>query len=340
MEIKILHMQGKSLRAIACEVGCSVNTVRKYLAEGLPPAFKGRQSRPTMIAPFEQYLRQRVAAAAPDWIPATVLWREVSEMGFVGGERTVRNFMATLRPVQRPDPVVRFETAPGDQMQADWIEFRRRKGASLFAFVATLGYSRASYVEFVSDMRLETLLACHVNGFAWFGGVPRRALYDNMKTVVIERNAYGPKQHRFQPGFLDFARHYGFQPQLCQPYRARTKGKVERMNGYLRRSFYVPLAARLKEVGLELDVVTANTEVWRWLREVAHKRVHGTTRLQPGEQLDKERTELQSLPPPYPALMKAAKPASGQELRERFQEWLSPLQHPLSVYDELTEVAA
>lgn len=338
MQIRILHKQGKSLRAIACEVGCSVNTVRKYLAGDSAPAFKGRAPRMTKLAPFEEYVRQRTASAAPDWIPATVLWREIREMGFTGCERTVRNFVATLRPLPTPDPVVRFETVPGDQMQADWIEFRRRKGSSLFAFVATLGYSRASYVEFVSDMRLDTLLTCHVNCFEWFAGVPRRVLYDNMKTVVVERNAYGPRQHRFQPGFLDFARHYGFQPQLCQPYRAKTKGKVERFNGYLRRSFYVPLAARLKAAGLELDVTTANTEVWRWLREVADLRVHGTTRRRPGEQLREECSALQSLPPAYPALSKPATAVSAQELHERFRDWLAPLQHPLSVYDQLMGV--
>lgn len=340
MQIKILHKQGKSLRAIACELGCSVNTVRKYLKEEEPPAYQERVHRAPKVAPFAAYLQQRVAAAAPDWIPATVLWREIRQQGFDGSERTVRNFVATLRPVREPDPLVRFETAAGDQMQVDWIEFRRRKGASLFAFVATLGYSRASYVEFVADMRLDTLLKCHTNCFAWFGGVPRRALYDNMKTVVIERDAYGPKQHRFQPGFLDFAGHYGFRPELCRPYRAKTKGKVERMNGYLRRSFYVPLVARLKSVALELDVVTANTEVWRWLREVADVRIHGTTKLSPGAQLVVERPSLQSLPPPYPALIKAALPPSGKELRERFQDWLAPLQHPLSVYDQMMGVAA
>lgn len=340
MQIKILHKQGKSLRAIACELGCSVNTVRKYLNENAVPAYQERAARKTLVAPFAPYLLERIAAAAPDWIPATVLWREIQEKGFTGGERIVRQYVATLRPVRAPDPLVRFETAAGDQMQVDWIEFRRRKGASLFAFVATLGFSRAAYVEFVSDMRLETLLACHANCFVWFGGVPKRCLYDNMKTVVIERDAYGLKQHRFQPGFLDFARHYGFQPELCRPYRAKTKGKVERMNGYLRRSFYVPLVARLKSVGLELDVVTANTEVWRWLREVAHVRLHGTTGLQPGAQLIVERRSLQSLPPPYPALIKASVPATGQELRERFHDWLSPLQHPLSVYDQMMGVAA
>ncbi len=340
MQIKILHRQGKSLRAIACETGCSVNTVRKYLADEAAPQYRDRPGRKTKIAAFEEYVQKRVAAAVPDWIPATVLWRELREMGFAGGERSVRTFVATLRPRRPDDPLVRFETEPGDQMQADWIEFRRRKSDSLYAFVATLGYSRASYVEFVSDMRLETLLACHTNCFEWFGGVPRRSLYDNMKTVVLERDAYGPARHRFQPGFLDFARHYGFKPELCRPYRAKTKGKVERMNGYLRRSFYVPLVARLKVVGLELDVVTANSEVRRWLKEVADVRQHGTTKLRPCDQLTAERPALLALPPAYPALVKPVIPATGQELRERFHDWLAPLQHPLAVYERLMGAAA
>jgi transposase len=338
MQIKILHKQGKSLRAIACEVGCSVNTVRKYLAEESAPKHQGRQARPVKVAAYEDFLRQRVAAAWPDWIPATVLWREIAQMGFDGCERTVRNFVATLRPAAPPDPLVRFETEPGVQLQVDWIEFRRKKDANLFAFVATLGYSRSSYVEFVSDMKLETLLSCHANCFAWFGGVPKQVLYDNMKTVVLERDAYGPKQHRFTPGFLDFARHYGFEPRLCRPYRAKTKGKVERMNGYLRGSFYVPLAAKLKAVGLELDVITANTQVWRWLREVADQRVHGTTKCIPAVELLKERSSLMALPRPY-GVTKPVELAAA-DLKGRYGAWNDPLQHPLSVYDRLFEVAA
>lgn len=151
MQIKIMRKQGQSLRAIACELGCAVNTVRKYLEDDVPPAYPVREHRRSKLAPFADYLQRRINAAAPDWIPATVLWREIREQGYAGGERIVRTYVATLRPVKTPDPLVRFETGPGDQMQVDWIEFRRRKGAS--------------YVEFVADMRLETLLACHANGF-------------------------------------------------------------------------------------------------------------------------------------------------------------------------------
>ena len=130
-------------------------------------------------------------------------------------------------------------------------------------------------------MKVQTLVACHERAFEAFGGVPKRVLYDNMKTVVLERDSHGEGQHRYHAGFLDYARHCGFVIKLCRPYRAKTKGKVERFNGYLRRSFYVPLVSRLKQAGLQLDVVTANIEVARWLAEVANERVHGTTGAQP-----------------------------------------------------------
>jgi transposase len=132
MQIKILHKLDKSLRAIACKIECSVNTVRKYLNEQAKPAYLERARRESMMAPFATYLQECVAAAAPDWIPATVLWREIHEQGFVGNERTVRNFAATVRPVRAPDPLDRFETAAGDKMQVDWIEFRRRKGVRAY----------------------------------------------------------------------------------------------------------------------------------------------------------------------------------------------------------------
>jgi transposase len=237
---------------------------------------------------------------------------------------------------------VRFETAMGEQLQVDWVEFRKGS-APLHAFCATLGFSRASYVEFVSNMKVETLIACHERAFAAFGGVTRRVLYDNMKTVVLERDAYGEGEHRFHAGFLDYARHSGFVIKLCQPYRAKTKGKVERFNGYLRRSFYVPLASRLAQSGQKLDVVTANVEVAHWLREVANARIHGTTGEPPAEALKREAQHLQPLPAPWRADIAAARPQPSAEapvvprpaaVVERIAQ-PSPVQHPLQVYDAL-----
>ncbi|CAN5471209.1 hypothetical protein BH10PSE16_BH10PSE16_04800 [soil metagenome] len=250
--------------------------------------------------------------------------------------------------MQAADPVVRFETAPGEQLQVDWVEFR--KGANpLYAFCATLGFSRASYVEFVTDMKVQTLVACHEHAFAAFGGVPQRVLYDNMKTVVLERDIHGEGQHRYHAGFLDYARHCGFVIKLCRPYRAKTKGKVERFNGYLRRSFYVPLASRLKQAGLQLDVVTANIEVSRWLAEVANERMHGTTGVQPWARLRQERPALQLVAAPWRADIAAARPAQATAIvatdapakpvrpvavTEHMAQAV-PMQHPLAVYEQV-----
>lgn len=342
MEIQLLNKHGLSLRQIAAEVGCAVNTVRRHLALETAPKYERKVKRKTKLGEHEAYLRERQSAARPGWIPATVLHREIVARGYQGGQSQLRAFMRTLRPAQPAEPLVRFETAMGEQLQVDWVEFR--KGATpLHAFCATLGYSRASYVEFVSDMKVETLIGCHERAFAAFGGVPRRVLYDNMKTVVLERDVYGEGQRRYHAGFLDYAKHSGFIIKLCRPYRAKTKGKVERFNGYLRRSFYVPLASRLAQSGQQLDVVTANIEVAHWLREVANVRVHGTTQEKPSERLGNEVRQLQPLAAPWRADIAAARPqappapvsAARPAIVTERVAMPAPPQHPLAVYDQL-----
>lgn len=337
MEIRILHKQGKSIRQIARELGIARKTVRKYLRQPEAPAYKPRAATPAKLDPYKQYLEERVKAAHPTWLPATVLLREIRERGYQGGLTMLRLFLHRLKPQLPPEPLVRFETDPGEQCQVDWIEFRKGKNP-LAALVATLGYSRFSYVEFVNNMQLPTLLACLARAFDAFGGVPRTLLFDNVKTVVLLRDAYGKGQHRFTPAFWDFAHHYGFRPRLCRPYRAKTKGKVERFNGYLRYSFYNPLAAQLKQAGLKVDVATANLEVARWLREVANVRIHATTGDLPADRLLVERSLLGPLPPPWRGqLPSAAMPAAAvrHERPEPLPE--APAQHPLQVYETLLE---
>jgi transposase len=342
VEIQLLRKHGMSLRQIAREVNCAVNTVRSHLTATNKPKYERKVKRKTKLADYEGYLRERQKAAAPQWIPATVLFREITERGYQGGLSMLRAFMRTLQPVPVAEPEIRFETAPGEQMQVDWVEFR--KGSDpLYAFCATLGYSRASYVEFVDNMKAQTLIGCHEHAFAAFGGIPKQVLYDNMKTVVIERDGYGEGEHRFHGGFLDYSRHSGFIIKLCRPYRAKTKGKVERFNGYLRRSFYVPLAASLSQAGLKLDVQTANMRVRQWLQEVANERIHGTTGIKPGERLKQEQPHLQVLPPPWRGEVQTSVPASVPDVDTgpRPAQVLAhlgqalPEQHPLDVYDQL-----
>jgi transposase len=326
VEIRVLSRQGKSIRDIARMLKISRNTVRRYVrGEGLPRY--ERRARPSKLDDYKQYVAERVRAAAPEWIPATVLLRELRALGYPGGVSILKDHLATLKPVAKPEPLIRFETEPGRQMQADFATIRRRKDR-LAVFIATLGWSRATYVEFVTDERMETLLGCHERAFYFFGGVPREVLYDNMRTVVTARDRYGPGLHRYNRTFLDFAHHHGFVPRLCQPYRPRTKGKVERFIRYLRASFYVPLASQLSPEGLKVDRETANARVGTWLREIANARVHATTGEVPGVRLEQERERLQPILAPWPGTLQPARPARPAPPPRGYQ-------HPLQVYEEL-----
>ncbi len=327
MEISVLNKHGMSIRGIAGATGLSRNTVRRYLrGGGAAAARKPAAKRREKLDPFKDYIVERLQAAAPDAIPAVVLYREIRARGYEGGETRVKDFVRGLRPEPRPDPVVRFETEPGCQMQADWATVGRGS-QQLKVFIATLGWSRATFIRFCTDEKLSTLIACHERAFDAFGGVPKEVLYDNMKTVVLERNAYGRGVHRFHPGFLDYARHAGVMPRLCRPYRAKTKGKVERFVGYLKRSFWVPFVATCRQTGIAPDADAANAAVAIWLRKVANARVHATTGEVPAERLVIERPVLQPLPRPY----------RGRPIRapRRDPAPSRGYQHPLSVYDDL-----
>ena len=191
MELAVLKKHGASIRGLSRSTGRSRNTVRRYLRGGDAVAKrKPAPKRAEKLDRFKAYIVDRMKAALPDRIPATVLFREIKERGYEGGETRVKLFVRGLTPLPAAAPAVRFETTPGHQMQADWATVGR--GADkLSLFIATLGWSRQAYVEFCDDERVETLIGCHETAFLTFGGVPVEVLYDNMKTVVIEQNTYG-----------------------------------------------------------------------------------------------------------------------------------------------------
>lgn len=217
-------------------------------------------------------------------------------------------------------------------MQVGFVVFKRC-GVRLPAFVTTLGYSRMSFVRFVSDETWPTVRACLEAAFGYFGGVPREVLFDNMKTVVLERNAYGRGAHRLHPGLLALSRDLGFAVRLCRPYRAKTKGKVERFNRYLRESFYNPLVTRL-QADVLLDVETANVEVLKWLRDIANVREHKGIGERPADRLGADQQAMLPFEPAMVPLEAAARARLHTPLP------VESLQHPLSVYGELlAEVA-
>jgi len=331
VEIRVLARQGHSIRQIARTLGVSRNTVRRHLRQQSASRYSPREPRPTKLAPYHDYLRQRVRQAHPLWLPATVLYRELSEQGYQGGLSQLRAWLAPLK-ASKPDegPIVRFETPPGKQMQVDFVVFRRAR-SPMSAFVATLGYSRMTHVHFVPDESFDSVRDSLLLAFDYLGGVPEEVLFDNMKTVVLERDAYGQGNHRYHAGLLQLADDLGFRIRLCRPYRARTKGKVERFNRYLRESFYNPLQSRVKDAGLLVDCATANRLVAQWLAEIANVRVHATLGERPVDRWRQERDLLTPLPQ---ALRRDWSPLLNSQPRP---VPLESLQHPLSVYEAIRE---
>lgn len=331
VEVRVLARRGAKVKQIARELGISKNTVKRYLRDPQAGRYKLRAPRPRKLDAYLEYLQGRIEAAQPRWIPATVLLREIRERGYEGGISQLKAHLAPFKATKL-DPVVRFETAPGEQMQADFTTIRRGR-CPLKAFVATLGFSRATFIRFTEREDSETLLSCLRQAFQAFGGVTGEVLFDNATTIVVERDAYGPGNHRWHAGLKDLADQYGFRPRLCRPYRARTKGKVERFNGYLKGSFVTPLAATLKSAGLVLDATTANAQIGRWVEEVAHQRVHGTTGERPAVRLELERLSLLPLPV---STTPSASLSDWRDLEEVALPFES-LQHPLAVYEQLLE---
>lgn len=332
VEIHVLNAQGHSIRAIAEQLGVSRNTVRKYLRDqAAEPIYPQRAPRPTKLDPFKVYLNERVAAAKPHWIPASVLFREIQAMGYSGGYSRLKEYLIQFKQ-PKPDPVVRFETAPGQQLQVDFTTIYRYR-SRLKAFVATLGYSRATYVRFTEQERQEDWLAGLEHAFAFFGGVTQEVLFDNAKCIMLERDAFGDGQHRWNRRMLDMSRDYNFRLRACRPYRAKTKGKVERFNGYLKGSFITPLATTMRQNGLLLTADVANAHIGPWLHNIAHQRIHGTTGQKPQILLDEERHSFGALPS-----FQVLQQTTHRSLHIARPMPVESLQHSLSVYDQLLQV--
>lgn len=335
MKIHILYEQGHSQRSIAQQLGISRNTVKKYLLSSQQePSYSKRVSVVSKLERYKPYLHSRIAQAAAVHLSGVVLFGEIQAQGYEGGISLLRQYLYNYRGKTETSPILRFETKPGAQMQVDWGQMRGGK-SPLHAFVAVLGYSRALYVHMTDNMRYETLESCHRLAFEYFQGIPQQIWYDNMKTVVVERDAYGEGQHKLQRCFYQFSKDMGFIPKLCKPYRPQTKGKVERMVRYVRDNFYRPLASQLTASGLMLDVNTANVELGKWLDNVANQRIHDTTKEKPFERLKVEQQSLRRLP----LILEAVAPSSvtSQCLPLTPYDDIPSLHHDLRIYDQLME---
>jgi transposase len=279
VDIVSLHRQGLSIRAIAKRLGVSRNTVRLALRRHGPPKRAPQQRPPSKLEPFRDYLLARLSEF-PE-LSVEVLFEEIAAMGYTGGRTILKDFTLPYR-IRRREPVVRFETPPGRQAQVDWAHLGVHEiggvPVHLYLFVMVLGFSRALFAEVTTSMNMDPFLAAHSRAFACFGGVPEELLYDNAKTVVLSRGPAGPV---FHPALLDFAGRHGFSPKVCRPYRAQTKGKVERSIGYVRDRFFVGRTFA--------DLSDLEGQLRGWLDGVANVRVHKTTGERPIDRLVREK---------------------------------------------------
>jgi transposase len=230
MEIRNDRQKGLSYTEIARKYNIDPRTAKKYAQSETRPVYSLSTAKPSKLDPYKEQISIWLEEAP---YSAERILEKIREQGFDGGHSIVREYVRGKKEQLDEKATVRFETMPGLQGQMDWAFFEDHtvledgQQKKLYCFLFILGYSRARYIEFVTDMSTNTLICCHANAFRYLGGYPEEILYDNMKQVVIKR-LLKQEDSTLNRQFEDFAGFYGFKPVLCRPYRGQTKGKVER----------------------------------------------------------------------------------------------------------------
>ncbi len=326
--------QGVSKSALARELGVSRDTIHRWIRDGEldrdlevePPRYGPRPPVPTKLDPYKAIIDTRLAAL-PE-LSSVRLLEEIRGAGYTGGYTQLKEYVRRVRPRPPEVPVVRFETPPGHQGQVDFADFTLPWGKR-YALLVVLGYSRLLWLEFFPRKDMRALLTGLERAFAYFGGVPRELLFDQMKSVIHRDERLDGKKLVHNEEFLRFSAHWGFTPRACRPYRAQTKGKVERPVGYLRDNFFYGRSF------VSDDDVNAQTA--SWLDRTANARVHATTKDVPRERF--ERDERALLLPlamrPYRSLLLLPAATPPEPARVQGVPDVVVERRPLSVYAEL-----
>jgi len=315
MRLRIYLEEGLSKSEIARRLDISRDTIHRLIRSGQlerdldaePVRYKPRPPVATKLGPYKAIIAARLEAYPR--LSAVRLLEEVRAAGYTGGYTQVKEFVRTVRPREEPEPVVRFETPAGLQAQVDFGEFKFPWGKR-YALVVVLGYSRLLWLRFFERQDMRTLFRGLEEAFAFFGGVPKELLFDQMKAVITKDLRLLGGQLVINEEFLRFTRHWGFKARACRAYRAQTKGKVERPIYYIRDNFVYARDF--------LDDEHLDAERERWQERTANVRVHATTRERPRERFERdERHVLQALAErPYRSLIllpKKAAPAQAPQ---------------------------
>src|SRR5688572_14093406 len=277
--------QGSSKSELARQLGVSRVTVHRWIRDGdlerdLDAEAVRYGPRPPVATKLDAYkpIIEARLTAYPE-LSSVRLLDEIRADGYVGGYSQLKAFVRRVRPTPPPEPIMRFETPAGRQAQVDFARFRLPWGIR-YALLVVLGYSRLLWCRFYPRQDMATLMDGLEEAFGYFGGVPQELLFDQMKAVIT-------RDLRLEGGalvrnaeFLRFARHWSFTPRACRPYRAQTKGKVERPVRYVRGNF-VYGRTFLHDADLDHQRLV-------WLERIANVRLHGTTHERPRDRFDRE----------------------------------------------------
>lgn len=285
--LRLYQVEHWRVGTIARQLHVHRDTVRSVLNQAcvMRPQQPGRPSR---VDPYLPFMRETLAKFPT--LTASRLHTMVQARGYAGGADYFRHIVARHRPRPAAEAYLRLRTLPGEQMQIDWGHFGHtqigRARRPLMAFVAVLSYSRRVFVHFSLNARMDAFLQGHALAFCAWGGLARVALYDNLKSAVLERAG---DAIRFNPQLLAFASHYRYEPRPVAPARGNEKGRVERKIRFIRESFFA--ACKFTDV----DDLNAQARVWcegqagdlRWPED---------TRVSVREAFEIERTSLLALP--------------------------------------------
>ncbi len=257
LEAKILRyhfVEQWGVNTIARQLGIHHSAVDRVLSQaGLPKAERAR--RPSIVDPFHPLILETLAHYPT--LSAARLLGMAQARGYTGGASQFRAHVAQLRPRRPAEAYLRLKTLPGEQGQVDWghfghVEIGRAK-RPLMAFVMVLSFSRQLFLRFYLNQRMDNFLRGHVAAFSAFQGVPHVALYDNLRSAVLERRG---EAIRFHPTLLDLSAHYRFEPRPVAPARGNEKGRVERAIRYIREAFFAGRTWR------DLDDLNAQADAW------------------------------------------------------------------------------
>lgn len=283
---RLVLRDGWKSETVARRFGVHHSVVRRAIRE--PEAAAEHHSpAPSELDPFKEYIVQRLTEH-PE-LTSVRLFFELQEKGFKGGVAQLRRYTSKVRAPRARKAYLRIETEPGEQAQVDWGSFGHWRVDNtqrpLSAFAMVMRWSRAIYVDFSLDQRMDTFLRMHQRALAFFGGVPKRIVYDNLKSVVLHHVG---STVQFNPAFLGFAGHYLFEPVAAPVRYPEFKGGVEAAIKFIRHSFFYGRTFS--------SLADLRAQALAWAEQTANTRIHGTTRERPAERLLVERPRLRPLP--------------------------------------------